>query len=124
MNQKADQAKQALICCVKQSDCRKCPFYEEHTSMCLETACKNALDYIDHLESENNKLQTENMNLQSEVRLLRGDNRNLQDLCNTEKAKVEKLHNKLVDMAKKFQASKRLNNVLAEGIERHITKNE
>lgn len=44
--------------------------------------------------------------LQSEVRLLRGDNRNLQDLCNAEKAKVEKLHNKLIDMAKSLQAAR------------------
>ena len=44
--------------------------------------------------------------LQSEVRLLRGDNRNLQDLCNAEKAKVKKLHNKLVDMAKKLQTAR------------------
>ena len=44
--------------------------------------------------------------LQSEVRLLRGDNSNLQDLCKAEKAKVEKLYNKLIDMAKSLQASR------------------
>lgn len=43
-------------------------------------------------------------------------------LWNAEKAKVEKLNNKLIDMTKKLQHQKRLNKVLAEGIERHITK--
>ena len=108
MNQKADQAKQALECCVKQSNCRDCPLYEEHTSMCLETACKNALDYIDRLESD--------------VRHLTDYNLTLHDLWRTETSKVKMLISKLVDISKRYDSAKRFGDVIAEGIENYVSK--
>lgn len=109
MNLSTENTKKALDCCVNQSNCQECPLHEEHVSLCFETACKNALCDIIDLENENKKLQTENVHLMGEIRQLTADKSNLLDICMTEKAKVNKLLNKLIDMARKLLISKKWN---------------
>lgn len=108
MNLSTENTKKALDCCVNKSNCQECPLYEEHAASCLETACKNALDYINNLEHENKSLQTENVHLQGEIRQLTADKSNLLDICMIEKAKVGKLRNIFVENARKLQITTRL----------------
>ena len=49
----------ALECCVKSDsviDCFECPYYEVYSSRCVDYLCKDALDLINKLEAENERL--------------------------------------------------------------------
>jgi hypothetical protein len=58
----------ALECCVVNSNCNGCPFWEGYVTHrnCLQTACKNALSLIKELTEENERLRAENDKYEAE----------------------------------------------------------
>ena len=64
----AEQIKQALQCLAKCGECKEssCEYYMESNDVCMcdnISIAKDTLDYINHLEAENGKLQAENKGL-------------------------------------------------------------
>ena len=74
----------ALECYNVETDCKRCPLYKEHSTHCIDIACKNALDLII-------RQQTELENLKVELQSMRGAANSLKMHYEEAQAKIDKL---------------------------------